>query len=134
MLTETPTVRRQYQPPVLRVLMLRETPATWRLALACAQRPPDELTQAAFRLVVLANRYNGMIAGVVVPQEGDPCGGDFGGLPCGGLRAKRATLECLAKRAFRELLLSGRAACLEVVGEALDELTGADNKLEEATV
>jgi hypothetical protein len=125
--------RRQYQAPRLRELMLRETPATWSLALSCVQRPPDALSDAAIGLVKLADRYNGMVAGIMVPQEDGSSGDDYDGLLCGGLRAKRATLECRAKLARRVLLLEGRAACLEVVRATVATLTGSRVEEEAAT-
>jgi hypothetical protein len=112
----------------LDALRRTETPAVQRLADECAGRP--RLKPLAQDLCRLADRLNGAIAGIMVPE----CNGDGKETPFGdvevlsGPRAKRATLNIWARRCVSALVAYpepvGEAYCLERMRKTFDAVKG----------
>ena len=109
--------RKPYTDPRLRELRLTETRSVARLMQRVARdySHDEPLFRAAYKLVVIADHLNAIIAGIGDYEP--PLGGlgetmDWSGLPVSAARAKRATLCIHAATALEQLEAGKRDACL----------------------
>lgn len=96
---QTEQARRTYMPPAVVALRLTETPQVAHLLREAVAYNDGPLIAATWRACNLADRLNGIIAGLLYPDDEGPrtIGGEGpSGLPLDGWREKRAVLNIRA--------------------------------------